>query len=94
MVCVGIFFCLTALEMFLMSSTFVKLCTAQYVTQMSVLLLLSGSLGEPGEFPVGWSVFFVPCELVFSHGTDFKNCILWSRAACSESSLVVDIITF
>lgn len=35
----------------------VKLCTAQYVTQMSVLLLLSGSLAAPGEFPAGWSVF-------------------------------------
>lgn len=42
-----------------MSSTFVKLCTAQYVTRMSGLLLLSGSLGAPGEFPVGWSVFFL-----------------------------------
>lgn len=42
-----------------------------------------------------WDVLaFWACVPVFSHGTDFKYCIWWSRAACTESSLVVDVIAF
>lgn len=76
-----------------MSSPFVKLCTAQYVTQMSVLLLLYVT-GSTRRIPSGLVWLFGPCVPVFSHSTDFKYCILWSRAACTESSLVVDVIVF